>query len=214
MNILFALIFIASTTALLVLDPAAFLPALLDGASKSAALCAALLASYAAWLGIMKLWEDSGVTRGISAFLRPLCRKLFKTDDEEALSAIGMNLSANLLGIGGAATPYGIRAAQLLDKGKNPRYSSSMLFVLNAGSLQLIPTSVVTLRVAAGSASPADIIAPTVIATVFSTLLGAALVRLFVRPDEKVGKSRRARKREPRAFVPVGNARKQGAGSR
>lgn len=161
MNAVFAAIFILSAAVLLVVDPSGFLPALLDGATRSATLSLSLLATYAAWLGLMKLWEESGVARGISKLLKPLCRKLFKTEDEEALSAIGMNLSANLLGIGGAATPYGIRAATLLDKSKNARYSSSMLFVINATSLQLIPTSVVAFRIAAGSASAADIILPT-----------------------------------------------------
>ena len=180
MNAVFAAIFILSCAVLLFLDPAGFLPALLDGASKSAVLCVSLLAAYAAWLGLMKLWEESGVTRGISKLLRPVCKKLFKTRDEEALSAIGMNLSANLLGIGGAATPYGIRAATLLDKSPDARYSSSMLFVVNATSLQLIPTSVVALRLSAGSAAAADIILPTMLATAFSTVLGVRLVKLFV----------------------------------
>ena len=110
MNVVFAVIFILSGAVLLLVDPAGFLPALLDGATKSATLCLALLASYAAWLGLMQLWEESGVARGISKLLKPLCRKLFRTNDEEALSAIGMNLSTNLLGIGGAATPYGIKS--------------------------------------------------------------------------------------------------------
>ncbi len=200
MNAVFAAIFILSGAVLLILDPAGFLPALLDGATKSATLCVALLASYAAWLGLMRLWEESGVARGISKILKPLCKKLFKTDDEEALSAIGMNLSTNLLGIGGAATPYGIRAATLLEKNKNAHYSSSMLFVVNATSLQLIPTSVVALRIAAGSAAAADIILPTMLATAFSTLLGVLLVKIFIRTGERKQKTK---KREKKGFFPL-----------
>ncbi len=182
MNALYLLLFLLSGAVLLLSDPAAFLPALLDGASRAAVLSASLLASYAVWLGLMRLWEESGVTRGISRLLRPLSRRLFKTDDEETLSAIGMNLSANLLGIGSAATPYGIRAAELLEqRGSRPLYSSSMLFVVNATSLQLIPTSVIAMRIAAGSASAADILLPTLLTTAFSTLLGVLLTRLFVR---------------------------------
>ena len=180
MNLLFTVLFLSSAAILLFLDPSAFLPSLLDGASKSGILCVALLSSYAAWLGVMRLWEDSGVTRGLSKLLRPVLKKLFKTDDEPALAAIGMNLSANLLGIGGAATPYGIRAATLLEHTPNAHYSSSMLFVINASSLQLIPTSVVTIRVALNSAAPADIILPTLLLTVFSTFLGILLVRLLI----------------------------------
>ena len=157
---------------------------------------------------LMKLWEESGVARGISKLLKPLCRKLFKTEDEEALSAIGMNLSANLLGIGGAATPYGIRAATLLDKSKNARYSSSMLFVINATSLQLIPTSVVAFRIAAGSASAADIILPTMLATAFSSVLGVLLVKLFI----PAGK--RKEKKKSLAATRLKKAKTQGAGQR
>ena len=208
MNVVFAVIFILSGAVLLLVDPAGFLPALLDGATKSATLCLALLASYAAWLGLMQLWEESGVARGISKLLKPLCRKLFRTNDEEALSAIGMNLSTNLLGIGGAATPYGIKAASLLEKNKDAHYSSSMLFVVNATSLQLIPTSVVALR----SASAADIILPTMLATAFSTILGVLLVKLFIKTDDKRAKKNAAPKeREKRKFGPV-RAKSKGQG--
>lgn len=212
MNVVFAVIFILSGAVLLLVDPAGFLPALLDGATKSATLCLALLASYAAWLGLMQLWEESGVARGISKLLKPLCRKLFRTNDEEALSAIGMNLSTNLLGIGGAATPYGIKAASLLEKNKDAHYSSSMLFVVNATSLQLIPTSVVALRIAAGSVSAADIILPTMLATAFSTVLGVLLVKLFIKTDDKRAKKNAAPKeREKRKFGPV-RAKSKGQG--
>ena len=157
-------------------------------------------------------WEESGVARGISKLLKPLCRKLFRTNDEEALSAIGMNLSTNLLGIGGAATPYGIKAASLLEKNKDAHYSSSMLFVVNATSLQLIPTSVVALRIAAGSASAADIILPTMLATAFSTVLGVLLVKLFIKTDDKRAKKNAAPKeREKRKFGPV-RAKSKGQG--
>ena len=163
-----------------VLAPENFLPTLIDGASKSAALCFSLIATYAVWLGLMNVWKDSGVTRAVSRALRPLARKLFKTDDPETLDAVCMNASVNLLGISGAATAYGIKAANLLDRSKDAEYDSCMLFVLNATSLQLLPTSIIGVRTALGSASPADIVLPTLIATLFSTLLGVVLVRLLV----------------------------------
>ena len=214
MNVVFAVIFILSGAVLLLVDPAGFLTALLDGATKSATLCLALLASYAAWLGLMQLWEESGVARGISKLLKPLCRKLFRTNDEEALSAIGMNLSTNLLGIGGAATPYGIKAASLLEKNKDAHYSSSMLFVVNATSLQLIPTSVVALRIAAGSASAADIILPTMLATAFSTILGVLRVKLFIKTDDKRAKKKRRSEGARKTEVRTRQGKKQRAGLR
>ena len=119
MNTLFTLVFLACAFLLLCTSPDTFLAALLEGAGKGATVCLSLVATYSVWLGLMRVWEDSGLARGISKLLKPLSKRLFKTEDEEALQAISMNLSVNLLGISGAATPYGIQAANLLDKTEN-----------------------------------------------------------------------------------------------
>lgn len=184
MNILFTCVFLVCTFLLLCTSPESFLAALLDGAGKGATVSVSLIATYCVWLGLMRVWEDSGVTRGISKLVKPVAKRLFKTDNEEALEAISMNLSVNLLGISGAATPYGIKAANLLDKTENAEYSSAMLFVLNATSLQLIPTSIIAVRVAMQSASPNDVVIPTLLATLLSTLLGVILTKVFIRPKE------------------------------
>jgi spore maturation protein A len=182
MNILFTIVFLLSTATLLFLDPDSFLETMLDGASKSASTCFALIATYAVWLGLMRVWEDSGVARGVSRFVKPLARRLLKTDNEKALDVACMNFSVNLLGISGAATPYGIQAANLLDKTPNAEYSSAMLFVLNATSLQLFPSSMIAVRVAMHSAAPNDILLPSLLTTVFSTALGVILTRLLIKP--------------------------------
>lgn len=184
MNILFTCIFLLSTLILLFISPENFLSALLDGASKSGSICLSLLATYSVWLGLMKVWEDSGVSKGVSKLLKPLAKKLFKTEDAQTLDAISMNLSVNLLGISGAATPYGMKAAQLLDKSPHAEYSSSMLFVLNATSIQLIPTSIIGVRVAMHSVAPTDIVIPTLITTLFSTLLAVLLTRVCIPPKK------------------------------
>ena len=185
MNALFSIVFLLAAAILFFLSPENFLSSLIDGASKSAVLCFSLLSTYAVWLGLMNVWKDSGITHAVSRLLRPLARRLFKTDDRETLDAVCMNVSVNLLGISGAATAYGIQAANLLNKTDEAEYASCMLFVLNATSLQLLPTSIIGVRTALGSANPADIVLPTLIATLFSTLLGAVLVRLFVPPRHK-----------------------------
>ena len=181
MNALFFVAFSICTISLLLFSPENFLSAMLDGAGKSATLCISLVATYAVWMGLMRLWEDSGVARGVSRLVKPLLKRLLKTNDEEALSAVSMNISVNLLGISGAATPYGIQAAQLLDKTENPEYASAMFFILNATSLQILPSSLVAVRVAMESANPTDIILPTIIATMFSTALGVTLTALAYR---------------------------------
>ena len=158
---------------------------MLDGGSRAATLCVSLIATYSVWMGLIKVWEDSGVTRGVSKLLRPLAKKLFKTDDRAALDAVCMNLSVNLLGVSGAATPYGVKAAQLLDQSENAEYSSAMFFVLNATSLQLLPTSLIAVRVSMHSLSPADIVFPTLFTTLFSTILGGFLTWLFLRPKKR-----------------------------
>ncbi len=175
MNALFFIVFTICTLSLLIISPENFLPAMLDGASRAATLCVSLIATYAVWMGLMRLWEDSGVARGVSRLIKPALKRLLKTDDEQSLSAVSMNVSVNLLGISGAATPYGIKAAQLLDKTDNAEYSSAIFFVLNATSLQILPSSLVAVRVAMHSANPTDIILPTFIATVFSTAIGVLL---------------------------------------
>ncbi len=179
---IFSLVFILTAIIALTSVPDLFLSTVLDGASKSAALCFSLIATYAVWLGLMNVWKDSGLTNVISKALKPLSRKVFKTDDRETLDCLSMNLSVNLLGISGAATPYGIRAAQLLDKSDTSEYSSAMFFVVNATSIQLIPTSIIGVRVALGSIAPASIVLPTVLCSCFSTLLAMALVRVCIPP--------------------------------
>lgn len=183
MNILFGFIFFISTAVLFFFNPDAFLKTLLDAASQSATTCFALLASYAVWLGLMRVWEDSGVARGIAHILKPITKKLLKTENNEAIQAASMNFSVNLLGISGAATPYGIKAAQYLDKTPNAEYASAMLFVINATSLQIFPSSMIAVRVALNSVSPYDILLPTLFSTIFSTLLGIILTMLLLKPS-------------------------------
>ena len=206
MNILFALILLFSCVILLISEPDVFLSTLLDGGSAAASLCLSLLATYAVWLGLMRVWEDSGVTRGVSRLLKPMAKRLFHTDDEETLQAVCMNLSVNLLGISGAAPPYGIQAANLLDKTDDAEYSSALFFVLNATSLQVLPTSIIAVRTSLGSGAPTDIVLPTLLASLFSTLLGVFLTKLWIKRAPK-----RAKKTYP---VPVHNQKMRRAGIR
>lgn len=183
MNVLFCVVVVLSVCIFMIQDPQIFLSSMLDGASKSAVLCFSLIATYAVWLGLMRVWQDSGLTNVISKRIRPLTRKLLKTNDLQTLDCLTMNLTVNLLGISGAATPYGIQGAKLLDKTENAEYSSAMFFVLNATSLQVIPTSVIGVRTALKSAAPADIVLPTILTSAFSTLLAAFLVFLLIRKN-------------------------------
>ncbi len=174
-NGIFAIIFLLGSALLLFGDPDGFLSALLAGGQKAATLSLSLLAVYCVWLGFFKTLERCGLAERFSRLVYPLARRLFRSDDREALFLASGNLSANLLGLPGAPTPLGIRAVRKFCEA-GAYESADMLFVLNATSLQLLPTTVLSLRLAAGSASPADIFLPTLIATLFSTCAGVLLV--------------------------------------
>ena len=184
MNIIFIAVFVSSAVILLFTAPERFLSALLDASSKSAGICVSLLATYAVWLGLMQVWEECGISRAVSRLIKPVAKKLFNTDDDKTLNAVCMNISVNMLGISGAATPYGIRAAQLLDKTNDAEYSSCMFFVLNATSIQLIPTSIIGVRVAMDSQSPYDVVLPILLTSLFSTFLALFLCHVCIRPKK------------------------------
>ncbi len=180
MNGIFALIFILSCALFLFTDPNGFLSAMLSGGEKAVALTLSLLAVYCVWLGFFKVLEKSGLAASLSRATMPATRRLFRSSDQEALTLAGGNLVANFLGLPGAPTPLGIRAVRKFSDAGND-FAAEMLFVLNATSLQLLPTTVIALRLSAGSSSPADIFLPTLLATLFTTLLGAGLVFLLRR---------------------------------
>ena len=198
MNVLFVLMFTVCAARLLFVAPQDFLPALLTSASSAATLCIALLSSYCVFCGLSALWEDSGVTAAFAKVLKKPVRALFGTEDPQFARCVCMNVSANLLGLGALATPYGVRAAQLLDTQTAPRskndgnaarkaekkreYSMATLFTLNAASLQLIPTSVIALRTAVNSSSPSSVVVPILLSSFFFLALALPATILIYRP--------------------------------
>ncbi len=155
-------------------NPEGFLPAMLSGAGKALNLAVSLFAIYAVWLSLSAVSEKCGINERLSRLLRPICARCFKTQNDAALKNITMNLTCNILGIGGAATPFGIKAVEEMEKDKNG-FGQKLLFVLNATSLQIIPTTVISLRAGAGSTSAGDIFLPTLISTAACTAIGVIL---------------------------------------
>ena len=159
---------------------------ILNGSEKAIALTLKLWAIYAVWLGILKIVEDTGLNQKIGKLLNPIINKLFGKTDTETHNQIAINITSNLLGMGNACTPSGIKAMKGLDKGSDIATSSMiMLMILNTSSLQILPTTVIGLRVAAGSVDPNNIILPTLIATTVSTLSGILLCKLFEKIKNK-----------------------------
>jgi spore maturation protein A len=128
-------------------------------------------------MGICAVAEDCGVTEKLANFLMPFTQKVFKTKDKQTNKFLATNLTCNFLGFGGAATPYAVKAIDRLDKEGNS-YAPRLLFVINATSIQLIPATVISLRAAAGSVAPNDIMLPSFLASLLSTSLAVVIFLL------------------------------------
>lgn len=157
----------------------------LDGAAAGVELCLSMMGVLCLWMGVMEVMERSGIARGLTRLLRPAVRRLYPdfARDEGVMDAVSANLSANLLGLGNAATPLGLEAARLMAR-RSPGTASDglcMLVVTNTASLQLIPTTVASLRAAAGSANPFDILPAVWLASVISVAVGVTAAKLFAR---------------------------------
>lgn len=176
MNVVFAFILTVCVSLLLFKDPNAALGGMLDGVSSAIAMSVGLVAVYAVWLSVLNVMEKVGLNRAIGKALKPLTKRLFPSENDETRETISLNMSANLLGMGGAATPLGIKAINGMAKDSEKTNDSIALFVvINCTSIQLIPTTIIGLRAAAGSVNASDIILPSLIATAVSTLVGVGL---------------------------------------
>ena len=132
-------------------------------------------------MGVFELLERSGLSNKFARLLRPVNKFLFGKLPDKANDYMSLNISANILGMSGATTPMGIKSINELEKHPDTQYAITMFFVINATSIQLIPSSVLALRTSLGSVSPSDIILPTVLATLLSSVIGVLLVKIFVK---------------------------------
>lgn len=140
------------------------------------------LGIYAIWLGILQVLDDTRLSHKLSQLLSKPIRMIFGQTNPETEKNICLNVSSNILGLGSAATPFGIKAMQGMDKGSELATKSMiMLVVINSTGIQVLPTTVIGLRALAGSSSPSCIIWPTVVATFVPTIIGILLVKLIYR---------------------------------
>jgi spore maturation protein SpmA len=180
-----AMILLATVTAAYTGKMEALTKASFDSAKDAVTLAIGLIGAMALWLGIMQVAEAGGLMRIIARWVRPLMVRLFPDvpPDHPAMSAMIMNMAANALGLGNAATPMGIKAMQELSKlapEKGTATNAMCLFLaINTSSVTILPLGVITVRAAAGSASPASIFIPTLIATCCSTLVAISMAKLL-----------------------------------
>lgn len=161
--------------------------AMIDGAGGAVTLAIGLIGVMTFFLGLMKVAEAGGLLAVVAKTVRPLMVRLFPDvpPDHPAMGAMIMNLSANALGLGNAATPFGIRAMQQLDRlnpAKGTATDAMVLFLaINTSSVTLLPTGVIALRAAAGSADAAGIVPTTLFATICSTTVAILAAKLYAR---------------------------------
>lgn len=154
-------------------------------------LALGLIGLMALWLGIMKIAQEAGLVTLIGKMLKPIMKFLFPEvpEDHPAMGSMVMNMAANILGLGNAATPLGIKAMkelQDLNEDKETASNSMCTFLaINTSSITLVASSVVAYRLAAGSKNPAEIIGPTIVATVASTAAAIIAVKIFEKLSKK-----------------------------
>lgn len=157
--------------------------AVFEGAQTAVSTLIGLAGIMCFWTGIMKITEKCGISGLICKIISPLVKRLFPGSGKKTREYISMNITANMLGMGNAATPMGMMAAEQLDKENNgsayPSVNMCMLVVLNTTSFQLIPSTIIALRASAGSANPVSIIAPVWFASLCAVTVGVLSVKLM-----------------------------------
>ena len=185
MNVIFGIILISSIATLIFVSPDKVLSAYLGGGEKAHSLTLKMVVIYAIWMGMFELLDKTGLSKKIAKLLKPVNKRLFGELPDKANDYMSLNISANILGMSGATTPMGIKSIQELEKHKNTEYAIIMFFVINATSVQVIPSSVLALRSSMGALTPADVILPTILATLLSTVIGVLLVMITCRKPRK-----------------------------
>lgn len=157
--------------------------AALEGAGSAVRLGISMAGVLCLWSGVMEVMNACGLSAGLARTFRPLLRRLLPNAcrDEETLAAVSANVSANLLGLGNAATPLGIQAARRMARGCHGTASDELctLVVLNTASIQLLPATIGSVRSAMGSAAPFDILPAVWLSSVLSVAAGLTAAKLL-----------------------------------
>lgn len=160
--------------------------AALDGAGAAVTLCLGICGVTCLWTGVMEIMRRCGLSNGLKTLFLPFLSLIFPATkkNKDAMEALSANVSANLLGLGNAATPLGIRAASEMAKLSRDGVATDdlcMLVIINTASIQLVPATVAAVRAAAGAAKPFDILPAVWIASVSSVIVGILMAKLFKR---------------------------------
>lgn len=167
--------------------------ATLAGAKDAITVCFGLISILVFWLGMMQIAQDAGLLQKLAKLLGPIARFLFPSvpANHPAMGYILSNMSANLFGLGSAATPMGLKAMEELQKLNSDKQTATpamcTLLALNTSGLTLIPTTVIGLRLKYDSLNPTEIIGPTLIATFIATSMAVVIDRYYQRKYRRKG---------------------------
>ncbi len=179
------MIIVSFVTAIFTGRPGNITRGAMEGAASAVETCIGLLGTMCLWTGLARVAEKSGLVEVFARLLRPVTKIIFPKlkKDSAALRAIVMNMVANLLGMGNAATPLGIAAMGELDKLNGRRSAASdemcMFVVINTASIQIIPATVISLRQMYGAQNPAEIVVPVWICSIIGLAIGVIAAKIF-----------------------------------
>lgn len=153
------------------------------GAGEAVALLLTLAGVYVLWCGILNIYDKIGAMRALTRLLSPVISRLFPSTKEnpQAASHIAVNLAANMLGLGNAATPAGVQAVRTLQTTQRLSADAGLFIIVNCSSVQLFPATAIAMRAALGSANPQDILLPAFLATLCTTAAGILLGKAYIR---------------------------------
>ena len=162
---------------------ASLAPAAMEGAAQAIQLGISMAGVLCLWMGVMEVMDRAGLAGKLARLFRPILRRLYPdfAGDKGVMDTIAANVSANLLGLGNAATPLGLEAARRMSR-KTPGVAGDslcMLVVCNTASIQLIPTTVAAVRLAAGCENPFDILPAVWVTSLLSVTVGICAAKLF-----------------------------------
>ena len=164
---------------------------ILTNGQKALELMISILPVVVLWSGIMKIAEEAGLLAKFAKLLEPILSRLFPSvpKDNPALGFIASNIAANMMGLGSAATPFGLKAMDELQKINDKKDTASVamitFLVLNTAGVTIVPTTVLALRIAHNSANPSEIIIPGAIATICSSISGLIMDYMIRKRGEK-----------------------------
>ena len=162
-----------------------------DSVESAVNLSITMLGTMCLWSGIIHVAANTNIMKMMNKMLKPIIRFLFPEvrENKKAQSEISMNMVANILGLGNAATPLGLKAMETLqEENKNKQELSNsmiMLIVINTASIQIIPTTIIAIRSSLGAENPTSIIVPVWVATICAAIVGITVTKLLIKYSNK-----------------------------